>query len=72
MIVPLDPHLRNGSKRVVLGVGEINKRHVAKIRLAILEECDTHTVANFLVECVVGRNHVGAGIVADQILRNFV
>ena len=72
MIVPLDPHLRNGSKRVVLGVGKIDKRNIAKIRLAVLDKRNAHTVTDFLVESVVCRRHVGAGIVADQILRNFV
>ena len=65
MIVPLDPHLRNGSKRVVLGVGKIDKRNIAKIRLAVLDKRNAHTVADFLVECVICRRHVGAGIVAD-------
>ena len=72
MIVPLNPHLRNGGKCVILGVGKIDKRHIAKIRLAVLDEWDSDSIANFLIERVVGRRHVGAGIVADQILRNLV
>ena len=67
VILPLNPHLRNCSKNVVLRIFKINELDKIKSLFAILLELNLASIANQIVIIVIGLYHVAAGKVTAQI-----